>query len=40
MIFGIPVLFFYLFAAWTGLIALLGIAIEGRRGAAEAPPED
>lgn len=40
MIFGIPVLFFYLFAAWTVLIALLAIAIEGRRGAAEAPPED
>lgn len=42
MIFGIPLLFFYLFAAWTGLIVLLALAIEARRGrgAGEPPPED
>lgn len=28
-LFGVPVLFLYLFAAWILLVALLGISIEG-----------
>lgn len=30
LLFGIPILFFYLFAFWGGLIALAGIIIEGK----------
>lgn len=41
MVFGIPLLFFYLFAVWGALIVLLALAVErGRRGAAEPPPEE
>ncbi len=29
LLFGIPILYFYLFALWGGLIALAGIIIEG-----------
>jgi hypothetical protein len=30
-LFGLPVLFLYLFAAWVGMIALLALIVEHRR---------
>ena len=30
-IFGVPVLYAYIFAAWTLLIALMALAVESRR---------
>lgn len=40
-VFGVPVLFFYLFAGWAVLIGLLALAVEtGRRGAAKPLSED
>jgi len=30
-VFGVPVLYAYIFAAWTLLIALMAIAVEARR---------
>lgn len=40
-VFGIPLLFFYLFAAWVALIGFLALAIEaGGRRSREPPPED
>lgn len=30
LLFGIPLLYFYLFALWSGLIALAGFILEGK----------
>jgi hypothetical protein len=39
ILFGVPLLYFYLFCAWTGLIALIGLhAVSGTRAAGEEPP--
>lgn len=40
-VFGVPVLYFYLFTAWAALIGLLALAVEtGGRRSREPPPED
>jgi len=31
-LFGVPLLYAYVFAAWAGLIALMAVVIEQRRG--------
>jgi uncharacterized membrane protein len=38
-IFGIPVLYFYLFAAWGALIALVALAVEPWQADDESGPE-
>jgi len=30
-VFGVPVLYAYIFAAWFALVALMGLAVESRR---------
>ena len=38
-LFGVPLLYLYLFCAWAGVIALIGLhAMSGRRSAGEEPP--
>jgi hypothetical protein len=37
--FGIPALYFYLFAVWAALIALLALAVERRHADDESGPE-
>ncbi len=37
LVFGIPVLFLYLFAAWAALVVLLALVIETRRRDAPDP---
>jgi hypothetical protein len=39
ILFGVPLLYLYLFCAWAGVIALIGLhAVSGRRSAEEEPP--
>jgi hypothetical protein len=39
IVFGVPLLYFYLFCAWAGIIALIGLhAVSGARAAGEEPP--
>jgi len=39
ILFGVPLLYLYLFCAWAGIIALIGLqAVSGRRSADEEPP--
>ena len=38
MVFGFPVLYLYLFAAWAALIALLALVMETFKDDAPAPP--
>jgi len=38
-VFGVPLLYLYLFCAWAGVIALVGLhAVAGNRAAGEEPP--
>lgn len=39
LLFGIPLLYFYLFVLWGGLIALAGFVIEGKATQETAPRE-
>ena len=39
-VFGMPLLFFYLFAAWAALVGFLALIIEARRAEMPDPPED
>jgi hypothetical protein len=39
ILFGVPLLYFYLFCAWAGIIALIGLhAVSGTRAEGEEPP--
>jgi hypothetical protein len=39
ILFGVPLLYFYLFCAWAGIIALIGLhAVSGTRAGGEEPP--
>ena len=39
MLLGVPLLYLYLFCAWAGIIALIGVqAVSGRRAAEGEPP--
>ncbi len=39
VIFGVPLLYLYLFCAWAGVIALVGLhAVSGRHALGEEPP--
>jgi hypothetical protein len=40
LLFGIPILYLYLFALWGGLIALAGIIVEAKTAKESAVPSD